>query len=140
MPVGRSILHSCFGEHLTTAGQHADIILSFASYHQFEHGAAECLSGDAGRLTLLPECRCGILVSTWLLLRRPLCGICLFCLILLLTLIWGPWKIGLDGWALMPRPVFLGIAASSSNVSTARPTAQLNKLNAQGKGDFSTVV
>ena len=53
----------------------------------------------------------GILVSAWLLLRQPLWGICLFWLILLLTLIWGLWEVGLDGWALMPRLVFLGAAA-----------------------------
>src|SRR5271156_6003690 len=53
----------------------------------------------------------GILLSAGLLLRQPLWGICLFWLILILTLIWGLWEVGLDGWALMPRLVFLAVAA-----------------------------
>ncbi len=40
-----------------------------------------------------------ILVSAWLVLRRDKAGIQLLWLILLGTVIWSLWEVGLDGWA-----------------------------------------
>ena len=52
-----------------------------------------------------------ILVSAFLVQRGSAAGIGLFWLVLLGTLGWSLWEVGLDGWALMPRLVFLSIAA-----------------------------
>ena len=52
-----------------------------------------------------------IVVSAFLVLRRRRSGIYLFWLILPATFAWALWEVGLDGWALMPRLVFLAVAA-----------------------------
>src|SRR5438067_612571 len=52
-----------------------------------------------------------ILVSALLVLRRRVWGICLYWTLLALTLAWSLWEVGLDGWALMPRLVFLAAGA-----------------------------
>jgi glucose dehydrogenase len=44
-----------------------------------------------------------ILACAFLVLRRRSSGIYLFWLVLLATLVWSLWEVGLDGWALMPR-------------------------------------
>src|ERR1700733_4234411 len=51
-----------------------------------------------------------ILVSAWLVLRRRSAGIVLFWLVFAATLVWSLWEVGPDGWALMPRLVYLAIA------------------------------
>jgi quinoprotein glucose dehydrogenase len=52
-----------------------------------------------------------ILFSSVLVLRRHLFGIALFWLVFAATLPWSLWEVGLDGWALMPRLVYLAAAA-----------------------------
>ncbi|HZQ40524.1 MAG TPA: hypothetical protein VFA87_07015, partial [Rhizomicrobium sp.] len=52
-----------------------------------------------------------ILVSAFLVLRRRVLGICLYWAVLLVTFAWSLWEVGLDGWALMPRLVFLSVGA-----------------------------
>jgi quinoprotein glucose dehydrogenase len=52
-----------------------------------------------------------ILISAFLVLRGSSAGIGLFWLVLLGTLVWSLSEVGLDGWALMPRLVFLSVAA-----------------------------
>jgi quinoprotein glucose dehydrogenase len=52
-----------------------------------------------------------ILLSAWLVLRRHQFGITLFWLVFLGTVIWAVWEVGTDGWALMPRLVYLAIIA-----------------------------
>ena len=52
-----------------------------------------------------------ILISAWLVLRRERSGVTLFWLVFLGTLAWSLWEVGLDGWALMPRLVYLAVAA-----------------------------
>ena len=52
-----------------------------------------------------------ILVSAFLVRRGSGAGIGLFWLVLLGTLVWSLWEVGLDGWALMPRLVFLSVGA-----------------------------
>ena len=52
-----------------------------------------------------------ILVSAWLVLRARPFGITLFWLVFAATLVWSLWEVGLDGWALMPRLVYLAVAA-----------------------------
>lgn len=56
---------------------------------------------------------CGtlILASAWLILRRRRSGVMLFWLVFLATIIWSLWEVGFDGWALMPRLVYLAVAA-----------------------------
>lgn len=49
------------------------------------------------------------LVSAVLVLYRRSLGIHLFWLIFLGSVVWAIWEVGLDGWALMPRLVFLAI-------------------------------
>ena len=51
-----------------------------------------------------------ILTSAWLILRRRAFGVVLFWLVFAATIPWSLWEVGLDGWALMPRLVYLGIA------------------------------
>ncbi|HVW75644.1 MAG TPA: membrane-bound PQQ-dependent dehydrogenase, glucose/quinate/shikimate family [Rhizomicrobium sp.] len=48
-----------------------------------------------------------ILISAFLVRRGSPAGIGLFGLVWLGTLVWSVWEVGLDGWALMPRLVFL---------------------------------
>ena len=43
--------------------------------------------------------------------RGSAAGIGLFWLVLLGTLVWSMGEVGLDGWALMPRLVFLSVGA-----------------------------
>jgi quinoprotein glucose dehydrogenase len=50
-----------------------------------------------------------ILISAFLVLRRRFWGICLYWAVLLATFAWSLWEVGLDGWALMPRLVFLSV-------------------------------
>ncbi len=52
-----------------------------------------------------------MLSSAWLVLRRDRAGMQLLWLIVLGTAIWSIWEVGLDGWALMPRLVYLAILA-----------------------------
>ena len=52
-----------------------------------------------------------ILVSAWLILRRRPFGVALFWLVFAATLVWSLGEVGLDGWALMPRLVYLAVAA-----------------------------
>src|SRR4029079_14301006 len=52
-----------------------------------------------------------ILISAFLVLRRRVWGICLYWAVLLATFAWSLWEVGLDGWALMPRLVYLAVAA-----------------------------
>src|ERR1700710_2008004 len=52
-----------------------------------------------------------ILLSAWLILRRQSSGVALFWLVLAATLAWALWEVGPDVWALMPRLVYLGVAA-----------------------------
>jgi len=51
-----------------------------------------------------------VLLSAILIFRRQRAGLYLFGLVFLVTLIWSLWEVGLDGWALMPRLVFLTVA------------------------------
>ena len=55
---------------------------------------------------------CGvlILVSAVLILRRRRSGVTLFGLVFLATMVWSVWEVGFDGWALMPRLVYLAVA------------------------------
>src|SRR6185503_5768335 len=48
-----------------------------------------------------------ILVCAWLVLRGSAFAITLYWLTFLGTLVWSLWEVGLDGWALMPRLVYL---------------------------------
>ena len=50
-----------------------------------------------------------ILLSAWLVLRRRQFGVTLFWLVFLGTVIWAVWEVGADGWALMPRLIYLAI-------------------------------
>ncbi|HEX3754891.1 MAG TPA: membrane-bound PQQ-dependent dehydrogenase, glucose/quinate/shikimate family [Rhizomicrobium sp.] len=52
-----------------------------------------------------------ILISAVLVLQRHPFGVMLFWLVFLGTAIWSIWEVGLDGWALMPRLVYLAIVA-----------------------------
>jgi quinoprotein glucose dehydrogenase len=52
-----------------------------------------------------------ILISAFLVRRCSSAGIGLFWLVLFGTLLWSVWEAGLDGWALMPRLVFLSAGA-----------------------------
>src|ERR1700761_170344 len=52
-----------------------------------------------------------ILISAFLVRRASPAGIGLFWLVWLGTLVWSVWEVGLDGWALMPRLVFLSAGA-----------------------------
>ena len=52
-----------------------------------------------------------ILLSAWLILRRRSLGIALFWLVFAATFFWSIWEVGLDGWAMMPRLVYLAAAA-----------------------------
>ena len=52
-----------------------------------------------------------ILLSAWLVLRRKPAGVALFWLVFAATIPWSLWEVGLDGWALMPRLVYLAAAA-----------------------------
>jgi quinoprotein glucose dehydrogenase len=48
-----------------------------------------------------------IVVCAILVLRRSPFAVTLYWLIFLGTLLWSLWEVGLDGWALMPRLVYL---------------------------------
>lgn len=50
-----------------------------------------------------------ILIASLLVLRRNVWGICIYWTVLLGTIGWSLWEVGLDGWALMPRLVFLAV-------------------------------
>ena len=52
-----------------------------------------------------------ILISAWLVLQRRRSGVTLFWLVFLGTVFWSLWEVGPDGWALMPRLVYLAVAA-----------------------------
>ncbi|HMH65968.1 MAG TPA: PQQ-binding-like beta-propeller repeat protein, partial [Rhizomicrobium sp.] len=52
-----------------------------------------------------------ILVSAWLVLRGHRAGVTLFWLVFLGTVAWSLWEVGADGWALMPRLVYLAVAS-----------------------------
>jgi quinoprotein glucose dehydrogenase len=52
-----------------------------------------------------------ILGSAWLVLQRRRFGVMLFWLVFAGTILWALWEVGLDGWALMPRLVYLAVAA-----------------------------
>ena len=52
-----------------------------------------------------------ILVSAFLVLRDNPFGATLFWLVFLGSIVWSLWEVGLDGWALMPRLVFLAVAS-----------------------------
>jgi quinoprotein glucose dehydrogenase len=66
-----------------------------------------------------------ILVSAWLVLRNNSFGIRLFWLVFAGTLAWSLWEVGPDGWALMPRLVYLAITGVwlllSRRIGVARP-------------------
>jgi quinoprotein glucose dehydrogenase len=49
-----------------------------------------------------------VLISAWLVFRRRDSGVILYWLVYLGTIAWSLAEVGLDGWALMPRLVFLG--------------------------------
>ena len=51
------------------------------------------------------------LVSSGLIWRRRPAGLYLFWLVYLATLAWSVWEVGFDAWALMPRVIFLTVAA-----------------------------
>ena len=50
-----------------------------------------------------------ILVSAWLVLKGRDSGVILYWLMFIGTVAWSLWEVGLDGWALMPRLVYLGL-------------------------------
>ena len=50
-----------------------------------------------------------VLVCAWLVWKRRGSGVILYWLVFLGTIVWSLWEVGLDGWALMPRLVFLGV-------------------------------
>ena len=50
-----------------------------------------------------------VLIAGLLVLRRKVWGIWLYWTVLLGTAAWSLWEVGLDGWALMPRLVFLAV-------------------------------
>lgn len=50
-----------------------------------------------------------ILVSAWLVWKARDSGVVLYWLVFLGTVGWSLWEVGLDGWALMPRLVYLGV-------------------------------
>ena len=52
-----------------------------------------------------------ILISAWLVLQGRRAGVQLFWLVYLATVVWSLREVGLDGWALMPRLVYLTVAA-----------------------------
>ena len=53
-----------------------------------------------------------ILISAWLVLRRRPFGDCaVLAGVRWEPLVWSLWEVGLDGWALMPRLVYLAVAA-----------------------------
>ena len=52
-----------------------------------------------------------ILISAVMVLRANPAGTTLFWLVFLGSIGWSLWEVGLDGWALMPRLVFLAVAA-----------------------------
>jgi quinoprotein glucose dehydrogenase len=52
-----------------------------------------------------------ILASAWLVLRGNRAGVTLFWLVFLGTVAWSLWEVGADGWALMPRLVYLAVAS-----------------------------
>jgi quinoprotein glucose dehydrogenase len=50
-----------------------------------------------------------ILAAAALILRRSRAGLGLYGLVFLASLAWSLWEVGFDGWALMPRLVFLAV-------------------------------
>jgi len=46
-----------------------------------------------------------LIASGWLLIRLRLMGVLVYVLLLVATLVWAVWEVGLDGWALVPRVV-----------------------------------
>ena len=54
-----------------------------------------------------------ILIAGFLVLWRKVWGICLYWTVLLGTIAWSLWEVGLDGWALMPRLIFLSVGGLS---------------------------
>lgn len=50
-----------------------------------------------------------VLISALLILARSSWGIFLYWLVLAATFAWSLWEVGLDGWALIPRLVFLSV-------------------------------
>jgi quinoprotein glucose dehydrogenase len=69
-----------------------------------------------------------ILLSAWLVIRRQQFGFALFWLVLLGTVIWAVWEVGADGWALMPRLVYLSIIALCLLLSADHPLSVRAKL------------
>jgi quinoprotein glucose dehydrogenase len=53
-----------------------------------------------------------ILVSAWLVLRGRPAGVWLFLLVFAGSVAWALWEVGFNGWALMPRLVYLAVAAA----------------------------
>src|SRR6202012_299791 len=52
-----------------------------------------------------------ILISAFFVLHGNRAGVQLFWLVYLATIVWSVWEVGLDGWALMPRLIYLTVAA-----------------------------
>lgn len=63
-----------------------------------------------------------ILVCAGLVLQGRRSGVHLFLLVFLATAVWSVWEVGFDAWALMPRLVFLAVAAVWLLLFVARPT------------------
>jgi glucose dehydrogenase len=51
----------------------------------------------------------GLLVSGVLLVRRRRAGLGVYATLLIATLVWALWEVGLDRWALIPRGAFLAV-------------------------------
>ena len=69
-----------------------------------------------------------ILLSAWLVLRRRQFGVTLFWLVFLGTVIWAVWEVGADGWALMPRLIYLAILALWLLLFADHPSSARGKL------------
>lgn len=51
----------------------------------------------------------GLIVSGVLLLRRRSAALCVYAALLVATLAWALWEVGLDRWSLIPRGAFLAV-------------------------------
>lgn len=79
----------------------------------------------------------GLLVSTWLLLRRAYHGQLLMAFVWALSLVWALWEVGFDGWGLVPRVVgvtvlFILALLVSPVINAGRTTARFNRAQSGG--------
>lgn len=75
----------------------------------------------------------GIVISAILLLLRRRSGIYLYGLLFLATIVWSLYEVGIDGWALMPRLVFLAVGGiwlmlPPVHGATIRPSLAIRKV------------